>query len=300
MGSNARKMQRDRFYVLNGQVGLSATAHGAAGSRYGDYPKCDLCAKAIGMREWLPPYRAELDVRGREYPDLVVFSSDWLLVSDRFSRLWQKSDLAGLSGFEPVEIVVAPDRCKQRRGRLPQYVKVELARSNAAIDQEVSGFGWSPPSPVFCNACRSPLGGEMIKRWARLVLEPNTWSGEDVFIPRGVNQVIVTQRFKKLCEASAVKNAFFIRADQYAYDFYPWERENWEAQLFDETLAVLRERNTEGRFDKVLEIMKAIRGSVVAQRRNDWVKDVDERCAGSGNDVSNAAGTAYRRLTHKP
>lgn len=287
-----------RFYVLNGLIGLSVTASGASGSRYGDYPKCDLCGKAIGMREWLPPHRAELHLHGSVFPDLVELTSEGLLVSERFCDLWHGSGLVGLGGFKPVRIIYSV-RGQHSRELAPRYMKADIARSEATIDSELSGFEYSPASPAFCRICRSRLGGEVLKRWARLILEPNTWSGEDVFIPKGVNQVMVTPRFKKMCETNAVKNAFFTRADQYAYDFYPWERDNWEAQLFDETAAVLRERNRKGCFDKVLEVMKTIRESVVAQRRNDWIKDVDERCAGSGNDVSDAAGTAYRRLTHK-
>jgi len=55
------------------------------------------------------------------------------------------------------------------------------------------------------------------------VLEPRTWSGEDIFIPRDVFVYMVTERFKRFCEENEIANAVFIPAEEYWEDSRPWE-----------------------------------------------------------------------------
>ena len=51
--------------------------------------------------------------------------------------------------------------------------------------------------------------------------------GEDIFIARGLpGTIVVSERFKEWCEANEVRNAVFVPAEEYAHDFYPWEKES--------------------------------------------------------------------------
>jgi hypothetical protein len=96
---------------------------------------------------------------------------------------------------------------------------VSIARSRAAIDQIASEFVHE--SPVSCNECR--VGS--IKRWARIVLEEGSWSGEDVFFARGLcGQIITSERFKEFFDRNRINNGIVISAAKYSHDFYPWER----------------------------------------------------------------------------
>jgi hypothetical protein len=57
----------------------------------------------------------------------------------------------------------------------------------------------------------------------RLVLEPGTWTGDDVFEPRGLAEIMAPQRFKDACDRHGIKNAEFRPAEEAGHDFYPGE-----------------------------------------------------------------------------
>ncbi len=70
-------------------------------------------------------------------------------------------------------------------------------------------------------------------RWQRLILEEGTWTGEDVFRPRGLSgQIMVTQRFKDACEQNGITNAFFTPAEDAGHDFYPGLKDPSELDRF--------------------------------------------------------------------
>ena len=63
------------------------------------------------------------------------------------------------------------------------------------------------------------------KACGKLIVESSTWSGEDIFIARGLPGIfLITEKFKTFCEECKIKNAVLIPAEEYSYDFYPWER----------------------------------------------------------------------------
>jgi hypothetical protein len=140
-------------------------------------------------------------------------------VCDRFRVAWLSSGLTGLSGFGPAEVV----KVTARRGKIPKpmpnYFVATPGRSRAAVDDNASGIEYE--RPWICEECRS--GSKL--RVRRLVLEPNTWSGEDVFIARGLPGTIITsERFKEFCDRHAFSNCLLIEADRFHVDFVPWRR----------------------------------------------------------------------------
>ena len=121
------------------------------GFEVGDAPKCPKCGRFIGMLTWLPPFRVEIETWGREFGDVVKAGANDLVVSLRFKQLYERHQLKGLLGFEPVEIV----RVKRHRkfnAELPKYFKASLVHSQASIDQNASGFEWQDDQPV-CPEC---------------------------------------------------------------------------------------------------------------------------------------------------
>ena len=108
---------------------------------------------------------------------------------------------------------------KSRKRNLPappMYFRVCPNYGQTALDLAASGFEWieQPTCPV----CRTAT----IVRWKRLVLEEGTWTGEDIFRPRGMSgETMVSQRFKDACEQHAIKNAVFTPAETSGHDFYP-------------------------------------------------------------------------------
>ncbi len=189
------------------------------GFNVGDAPKCPECGGYVGMLKWLPPFRVELETWGTQFGDVICLTEE-LLVTNRFKRICEENELTGLTGFVAVDVV----RVKNHR-RLttdpPQYLKADVVRSQAAIDIEASGYEWAEKEPTICPVCRLSIR-DTVKRWQRIVIEPGTWTGEDIFIPRG-GEIITSNRFKAVCEAHEVTNVVFIAAENFSHDFYPWE-----------------------------------------------------------------------------
>lgn len=181
-------------------------------------PRCPLCGKYIGLMFWRPPFRIELEVWGDQWADIIELAND-RLVSTRFVEAWGRSRLIGLSGFESIEV----DNVQYRRRKLgppPAYHRGVVCRSRTAIDQHASGFEWN--APPTCSECRTP---DLLRRWRRIVFEPGSWGGEDIFFARGLHgSVFVTERFRDFCEAYRMKNTRFVPIEQYEHDFYARRR----------------------------------------------------------------------------
>lgn len=223
------KQNEQQFFVLkkpsvdSRQDRIAGTeALKADDTRRAEAPRCPACGKGIGMLQWLPPYRVELETWGREFGDFAFLGGgDDLLVSERFREIYQSSGLTGLSGFEPVTIVKVI-RHRKLRGNPPQYLKARVARSQAAIDYAASGYEFEGELPPRCPVCNE-FQGVIVLRWHRTILQPGTWSGEDIFIAGGEPNFMTTERFKVVCETNNAQNAHFIPAETYGHDFNPSE-----------------------------------------------------------------------------
>ncbi len=191
----------------------------APGTKRGDGPRCPKCGSAIGPRSKLPPIRVELETWGRRFGDLVFGVGNEVLVCERFKDEFLRSGLIGFFGFTPVEIV----KVIARRGKVPRpmpnYFYAVPGRSRAAIDDKASEIEYE--RPWTCEECRSNYK----RRFQRVVLEPNTWSGEDVFIARGLHGTVITsERFKEFCDYHAFSNCLLTDAERFHVDFMPWRR----------------------------------------------------------------------------
>ena len=210
-----------QFYELEQSPGGDAeTCYSEEkGYNQGDATSCPVCGGTVSMLTWLPPYRVELELYGKEFGDFVFTpAGNDFLVSQKFREVYCSNGLTGLSGFDPVEML----RVKSRRKRFPNppiYFRVSVNYGQTALDLKASGFEWHQPPK--CAHCR-----EATKiRWQRLVLEEGTWSGEDAFRPRGRSAaVMVSQRFKDACEQNGITNAFFTPAELAGHDFEPWNK----------------------------------------------------------------------------
>jgi len=187
----------------------------------GDAPRCPVCGGYTGMLTALPPYNIELELWDTGYGDIAFGPGNHILVSERFKILWEEHVLAGLDGFAPVSIEKVIKHVRFEASP-PEYYLTSVVQSEAVIDQIQSGFEWESGEEPKCDHCR--LGG--IKRWKRIVLEPDTWSGENLFRPRGLSgTIMVDQRFKEFADQFKITNCCLIPSEEYARDFYPWEKE---------------------------------------------------------------------------
>lgn len=186
----------------------------ADGTRYGDAPRCEQCKQYVSSRLWLPPYRINLETWSRDYADVGIVGMD-LVVSRHFKEVWEDSMLLGLSEFDPVE-VVAIRRHKKAVGQPPPYFRAVVCRGSAAIDLDASGFEWDKPPT--CGECRL---GTTLRCWRHVIIDQQSWAGEDVFIARGLpGEIIVSSIFKDLCDKNDIRINTLLPAEDYGYDYY--------------------------------------------------------------------------------
>jgi hypothetical protein len=211
------------FYILEQpRFGSSQDrAHGTEalheeGFKTGPAPRCSGCERYVGLLKWLPPFRVELETWGREFGDVMRFSEE-LLVSERFKEIYTGTGLKGLLDFEPVE-VVSIKKHRKLIGEPPRYFKAEVIRSETTVDRLASGAEWEGTNTI-CPVCL--LGTGTFLRQKRVVIEPGTWTGHDIFHARGGTNFVASERMRGICETNQIKNARWIPADEFEVDFYP-------------------------------------------------------------------------------
>jgi hypothetical protein len=180
----------------------------------GDAPQCPTCGEAVGMLTWLPPYRGELELHGAAPGDFIKGPSNHVLVSERMAEAFRVEGLTGLLGFHPVEVVgVRPKRKKAKLTDEHRYVAVTVCYGRGAVDLARSHLRRN--KPITCAECRNP-GVDSIHGF---ILEPDTWQGEDVFRPRGLQgRILVSERFAEFVKRHGFTNMKLIPTEEYISD----------------------------------------------------------------------------------
>jgi hypothetical protein len=206
-----------RFFVLDENMGGEQdTQFDTIGSiNPGDAPRCTQCGALLGMLTWLPPYRVDLELYGKQPGDFVTGpGGDSFLISERMAKAFHAEGLTGLLGFHPVEI----NRVRWKRQRpapvtVPNYVEVTACFGRAYLDERRSRLRYAEART--CDECRSAN----LDTVHGFTLEPGSWSGEDVFRARGLPGVrIVSERFATFVERHGLTNIRLIPTDGYVWD----------------------------------------------------------------------------------
>jgi hypothetical protein len=186
----------------------------AEDAKYGEAPRCPVCGRFTGGRRWLPPLRVELELHGRHFGDVVTgFGGSDLLVSPRFEEVYRSNGLAGLEGFEQVEIVKVRSRHRVTP-EPPAYRRVDVAPSEVAIDVEETGVVRG--GPIECSYCLTST----INGIRGVVIDETTWSGEDVFVPRGLpGTITVSERFRDVCLRHPITNLKLVESREFVETF---------------------------------------------------------------------------------
>jgi hypothetical protein len=212
-----------RFFVLakvNG--GPNDAEFSRTSSNIGAAPTCPKCGDFVGSLTWQPPYRGELELYGKSPGDLME-APGGLLMTERFAEGFKAEGLTGLSGFHPVEISrVRRKRRGPKPGPPPRYLLAIPTYGPAAVDLERSRLNRHRPRA--CTWCRE-AGVDAIDG---LALEEGTWTGEDVFRPRGLwGDIFVSERFMRFAQGHATTNMAFVPIDKFVWDplghFHPRE-----------------------------------------------------------------------------
>jgi hypothetical protein len=162
-----------------------------------------------------------LELHGKDFGDLVEGPGGDLLVTERFAEDFKAEDLTGLSGFHPVDVMgVRRKRGGPHPGPPPRYLFVTPDYGHPALDMERSRLLIS--KPMECTWCRD-AGIDAIDG---LALEAGTWTGEDVFRPRGLwGRIIVSERFMRFAERHAMSHMALVPIEKFVWDplglYYP-------------------------------------------------------------------------------
>lgn len=190
------------------------------GALIGDAPRCPACGKYVGLRPLIPRVAVELEGWGAAWGDIAFGPGDQVLVSGRLKNAFVEAGLSGFTRFDPVVIAKTKRRRPSICGSPPEFWLATVARSRAMLDDSASGL--EREDGAVCPEC-GPAG--LIKRVHRVVLKSDTWSGEDVFFARGLpGTILVSERFKALCETAGLANCSLVDAERYGFDHYPQER----------------------------------------------------------------------------
>jgi hypothetical protein len=185
--------------------------------RLGDAPLCHRCGRALGPLSTLPPMRGSLRVWTERAGDVVRSPGGPFIVS---KRLWDCFQRAGLVGLRPIgEVEITKVKHRRLILPIPRYLSCEVARSGAAVDSIASGL--VREGGAVCPECRT---GGIIKRWKGVVLEVGTWTGEDIFTPRGLpGTILASARFAEMVRTNQLLNCNLTPAETSGHDFHPWE-----------------------------------------------------------------------------
>jgi hypothetical protein len=179
----------------------------------GEAPRCPACNEFVGMLPWLPPYHVEVVVHGSALGDVLKCSNTSLLVSDRFCRAWQDAGLRGIEEFSPLaRLRVRPARL----GRRPlSYYHIQPRHYGTQVDLEHSLIDYGVP--VTCEKCKAG-SLDSVRGFA---IDESSWTGEDLFIPWGLNgKIVVTDRVRQLRDEHGLTNMNMTPVDEYLLDFY--------------------------------------------------------------------------------
>jgi hypothetical protein len=214
------------FYILDKtdyktEHGYAETEWLTATNKYGTAPHCPQCGEVYDGKEWLPPYRVELEMFTKQYGNVVTGTGGGILVDDYFKDCFEKTNLTGLEIVDKVEVVKLICRMGVRRkslGTPPQYYLTKIKYGCAAMDHEKSGSVFELGKEPTCDYCR--LGG-VIMRYSSITIDESTWDGTDIFLVRGIGAIVTSQRFKDWWDSCHFNNCRVFPSEEENHDFYP-------------------------------------------------------------------------------
>ena len=201
-----------RYFVLDQVVGSEAeTDFEPVGEvTRGEAPRCPACGRFVGMLPWLPPYRVKLRTYGSRLGDVAFDVGNNLVLSESFVTAWRSEGLKGLDHLDPVDVVSI--RPKSRARKSERYFHFAVPRTNTTVDWSKSVFLGKAPT---CECCG---GGREIEAILSLRLDDTSWTGEDIFIPRGTSRTIVTERVVDLAKNHDLANVTTIPLEEFRWD----------------------------------------------------------------------------------
>jgi hypothetical protein len=173
--------------------------------KYGDAPRCPSCGEFIGMKPWLPPYRARLfkGVKTSTPADVITgpgFES--FLASERFVAEFERSKIKGVERWEPVEI-------KRYNEQTFKLAILPVPRTRAKLTEMHAVFEGNAPDCPVCSQAD-------LKSYEGVVIDKASWTGDDIFRTTNLGGVlIVTDHFAKFISAGKFTGVPLVPAETF-------------------------------------------------------------------------------------
>ncbi|MFV0317965.1 MAG: hypothetical protein ACK5O2_13525 [Microthrixaceae bacterium] len=201
----------ERFYVLSPARGSTADTEffKTEPITRGEAPACLSCGRFVGMRRWMAPHHAQVVVHGESAGDFAFASSSEFLVSDAVVAALEDE---GLTGLEDLEEVAVSSTLRAAPASPRRYFFGAVSLKGADIDPSRSDI--ERAAVVECDDCLSN-GISSIRGFA---LEDGTWSGADVFVPRGLpGVVVVSEAFGRVAEERDFSNIELVPTERFTW-----------------------------------------------------------------------------------
>lgn len=213
------------FFVLRSpqpgslaEQSFGTVATRALGYNVGDAPRCALCHRPVGAREWLPPFQIDLQFFGQRVADLIIDATgDAILASASFKKMLEESQLNGAYDFQTVEICQLHG-ARKLKYPIPAFFRASVRRNDAVVDATSSRMEFEFPERR-CGECL--LGDASLVRLQRVVLSSSKDIREDLFIPRGLNVFMASADLRRAFIAHGLVGVEFVPAANFALDFWP-------------------------------------------------------------------------------
>jgi hypothetical protein len=161
---------------------------------------CPSCARECAPQVWSTPRTARASKN--QCGDILLGPLFELIVSERFRGLYVDAGLTGLSEFGSVQILGLRDA---------RYYAVRPVVAFTYLDESASGVVWGQ-APV-CDHCH--LG--TIRKLDRVVIDPKTWGGSDIFMATGLyGRIVVTGKFVDTVQKGRLTNFAFVPTAEYS------------------------------------------------------------------------------------
>ncbi len=175
------------------------------------------------MLHWEPPYDVVIKNPGRLGDFVAGAGGCDFLVSKRFVSLYKEEKLSGIQEILPINIIQMGTTKKAKQMDPPKLFGVYLSRSMTRVNYDEMGIDWmTKPSIDYCKTC-GPGGGSSGGSWRsreRIVIEKDTWTGEDFFHP--INHggtYILSNNAADFILRHKFTNTEVIHSEQAAYSF---------------------------------------------------------------------------------
>jgi hypothetical protein len=186
-------------------------------------PECPACHRPIGTLRWLPPHTVWLK-QARRIGDLTICNGGAdILASGRVAESWNNEGLVGWERTYPVRVLKVGSRGKLPPESLPQMIGVDVCHSSCRVDYDSAGVVWmTEPEPDYCRFCGPGGGGRggCFTSMERIVIEEDTWAGEDLFYPINLSgTLILSSRGAGFFNQHCFTNCAVVPTDEWRISF---------------------------------------------------------------------------------